>query len=244
MKISGFTFVHNAIAGGYPILEAIRAVQPFVDEIVVVDAGSTDGTGELVKSLSFPVRIVSAEWGDQAGETLARLHAMNESCEGEVIVHFEADEVWDGFLLSDAVSEVKKGNHDVAVHRIQVEQNFQRIRWYPHPVHRVFPRGSVRKVGETTDRKADAILLSPERGLLWDCTNCFRDCWWKRLDQQSQLRGGEPLNNLAVAEHANLEQRMGAGFLTQPHWTWTTTPLALPPILRPLVGQTSYGEWR
>lgn len=35
MKISGFTFVHNGITGGYPFAEAISAVKPYVDELAV-----------------------------------------------------------------------------------------------------------------------------------------------------------------------------------------------------------------
>ena len=49
MKLSGFTFIHNAITNGLPVFEAIKAVQPFVDEMVVVDMGSTDGTRELLR---------------------------------------------------------------------------------------------------------------------------------------------------------------------------------------------------
>ena len=76
MMISGFTFVHNGIEGGYPFMEAVRAVQPFVDEVVAVDAESTDGTREALARLPF-VRVVDGPWGREAGETLARLHAMN-----------------------------------------------------------------------------------------------------------------------------------------------------------------------
>ena len=51
MKVSGFTFVHNALAGGYPVAEAIAAVKPHVDEVVAVDMGSDDGTREVLDRL-------------------------------------------------------------------------------------------------------------------------------------------------------------------------------------------------
>jgi hypothetical protein len=240
-KISGFTFVHNGFEGGYPFREAVRAVLPFVDEVVAVDAASDDGTREAL--LKLGCRVLDAEWGDRAGETLARLHAMNAECRGDVVLHFEADEVWDWGLASEAVHRVMQGQgQDFAVLRLQVEQNFQRVRWYPWPVHRVFPRGSVRKVGETTDRAGEATLIGAAHGFVWDCTNCFRDNWVARLRNQSALRGGEPLNLLAVPGHANEPVRADdvEAFLAQPHWEWKGTPLAVPPLLRPLVGMTRY----
>ena len=157
----------------------------------------------------------------------------------------EGDEVFDGMLLAEVARWIKAGYHDLAVHRIQMEQNFQRVRWYPWPVHRVFPKGTVRKVGETTDRHADATVVAPEYGYLWDVTNCFRDNWVGRLDQQSKLRGGEPLNTLAVPIHTAEKPTMGDVkdwelFFNQPHWTWKRSPFDLPGPLERLVGMTKY----
>lgn len=243
MRISGFTYVHNALAGGYPIIEAMEAVLPFVDELVVVDAESDDGTVNLLlrySAIHKKVLVADGRWGDQAGETLARLHAMHAGlCRGNVILHFEADEVFDPQLASYACYLARQGNVDLRFWRLQVEQNFQKCRWYPHLVHRLFPRGSVKKVGETTDRNAGHIV-EPEHGFVWDMTNCFRDHWMSRLRQQSELRGSEPLNELAVPEHANLEPKMDGWFFDAPHWTWASTPLAIPAILKPLVGKVRY----
>lgn len=241
--LSGFTFIHNGIEGGYPFIEAIYSVWPFLDEIVVIDADSDDGTLDVLLQMGDKVRVIDARWGNRAGETLARLHAMNELCRGDVIVHFEADEVWDPNLLGVVTYQIRYGQgRDFVVYRIQVEQNFQRVRWYPWPVHRVFPRGSVKKIGESTNRHGQAMVVSADHGLLWDCTNCFRDDWLGRIKNQSILRNQEALNLLAVPNHANGPNRVDDidQFLAQPHWTYTTSPLALPDILRPLVGRTSY----
>jgi hypothetical protein len=124
--ISGFTFVHNAIDSGYPIVEAIRAVQPYVDEVCVVDMQSTDNTRQVLEKLS--VKIIDDYWGNEAGETLRQA------------------------LIKYIVELIKYDHTDISVHRLQLEQNFQRCRWYPEPVHRVFSRLShTRKEGHTTD---------------------------------------------------------------------------------------------
>lgn len=244
MKVSGFTFGHNLIDGGYPIVEAIQSVLPYVDEMVVVDMESTDGTRALLEKL--PVRIIDGVWDCKAGETLARAHAQNVECEGDLIWHFEADEVFD-LILSARIRELlNDGFTNISVQRIQIEQNFQRIRWYPHWVHRIFPKGSVTKNGETTfekDREA-MFYVHGDWGYLWDCTNCFADCWENRIKQQSELRNGEPLNTLMTPEHCmqptrlNLDTQMA--YFDHPLWEYEFTPLKLPYNLQHLVGQRKY----
>lgn len=245
MKISGFTYGHNLLEGGYPIVEVIRALQPFTDEIVVVDAASTDGTRQLLERLaakmSGSLRVLDGPWGDQAGQTLAALHAMNVECRGDVILHCEGDEVFDGMLLAEVCRQIKAGYYDIAVHRLQVSQNGQRCRWYPEPVHRVFPRGTVTKEGHTTNREWDALLLGPEHGFLWDVTNWFRDHWWGRVQNQAKLWHGVP-SLKAVPFHfaESIEVQDVNELLAQPHWTWTRSPFALPGPLERLVGQVRY----
>jgi len=152
--ISGFSYVHNALSTGIPIKESIKAVRPYVDEMVIVDAASTDGTGEWLKQSKDVDRVINTGWGNIAGETLKRLHAMHVQCEGDVIIHFEADEVFDDNLIGKIAESITCGLYELSVYRIQVEQNFQRIRWYSELVHRVFhklDKGIMRKVGHTTD---------------------------------------------------------------------------------------------
>lgn len=243
MKISGFTFIHNAINGGYPIVEAIRAVQPFVDEVVVVDMESDDGTRALLERLD--VRILDGKWTPgAAGKCLQDAHAMYKQCDGDVIVHFEGDEVFSHSLLFSLFVKIEQEicAPSFLVWRLQVEQNFQRIRWYPELVHRVFPKEStIVKEGHTTNKHNEATETPCSMGFLWDVTNCFRDNWVGRIKQQAELRD-EPYNFLHVPLHAGhpIGVENVAAFLSQPHWEWTTTPLDIPDILRPLVGQTRY----
>lgn len=240
MRVSGFTFVHNALEGGYPIQEAIQVVEPIVEEMVVVDMQSTDGTRDILEA--FGCRILNGVWNGKAGETLAQAHALYRECRGDIIIHFEADEVWDPFLLGHCLKYIRAGRSDLTVWRLQVEQNFQRIRWYPELVHRVFLRDSgTVKVGHTTNRHEEAISLRPEDGFLWDCTNCFRDNWKARIEAQAELWAEDPqfrrvpLHFSEAVQPQNLEE-----FLSQSHWTWKATPLAIPEILKPLVGMTRY----
>jgi len=189
--ISGFTFVHNAIVAGYPIVEAITAVRPWADEVVVVDMESTDNTREVVEQEGC--RVIEGQWipGGGCHECLQAAHALHEQCYGDVIVHFEADEVYDPFLISHIAYGIRElGRTDALVYRIQVEQNFQRLRWAPHLVHRVFPKGSVEQREHTTDRH-DGVenIIGPDHGLLWDCSSTFRGNYMARVAQQRELWG-------------------------------------------------------
>lgn len=242
-SISGFTFIHNAIAGGYPIVEAIQSVRPYVDEVVVVDMQSTDSTRQVLEALD--VRILDGFWGNQAGETLRGAHDLYRRCRGDIIIHFDGDEVFGDRLIRRVIELIDSGRIDIAVMRLQIEQNFQRCRWYPEAVHRVFPRLSdTWKEGHTTNRQEQALMTNPEDGFLWDCTNCFRDNWLNRVNKQAELRGVEP-QYLMVGQHCNWDVDLSKNDVEHwlklgKQWTWTATPFNIPAILRPLVGMVKY----
>jgi len=50
MKVSGFTFVRNAIRYDYPVVEAIQSILPLCTELVVAVGNSDDDTLQLIRS--------------------------------------------------------------------------------------------------------------------------------------------------------------------------------------------------
>lgn len=69
MKVSGFTFVRNAIVYDYPIIEAINSILPICDEVVVAVGNSEDNTLELIKGIDSPkIRIIETVWDDSLRE--------------------------------------------------------------------------------------------------------------------------------------------------------------------------------
>ncbi|MEA5402015.1 hypothetical protein VB776_03745 [Arcicella sp. DC2W] len=75
MKISGFTFVRNAIKFDYPIVEAITSILPICDEVVVAVGNSEDETLALIQSINSPkIKIIETIWDDslrKGGQVLA-----------------------------------------------------------------------------------------------------------------------------------------------------------------------------
>ena len=75
MKVSGFTFVRNAIKFDYPIVEAITSILPVCDEMIVAVGNSDDATLALIKSINSPkIKIIQTTWDDtlrEGGKVLA-----------------------------------------------------------------------------------------------------------------------------------------------------------------------------
>ncbi len=69
MKVSGFTFIRNAILFDYPIVEAITSILPVCDEFIVALGKSEDETYGLIQSISSPkIKIVHTVWDDNLRE--------------------------------------------------------------------------------------------------------------------------------------------------------------------------------
>jgi len=98
MKVSGFTFVRNAVDAGYPLVESISSVLPLCDEFVVAAGDSTDGTTELLRSIGSPkLRIIDTVWDPARffdGKIFAdQTNIALEACTGDWAFYIQADEV-------------------------------------------------------------------------------------------------------------------------------------------------------
>jgi glycosyltransferase involved in cell wall biosynthesis len=98
MKVSGFTFVRNAIDLYYPIVEAITSILPICDEFIVAAGDSTDGTTEVVRSIQEPkIKIIQTVW-DPAQFVRGAVNAQQtnialDACTGDWAFYLQADEV-------------------------------------------------------------------------------------------------------------------------------------------------------
>lgn len=105
MKISGYTYVKDAVSMDYPFVESIKTHLDFCDEVVVVDASvKNDGTKEALASLK-------KEAGDKLKLYEATLdwtvpnygiydgvlkQTAREKCSGEFLWQFDCDELIHG----------------------------------------------------------------------------------------------------------------------------------------------------
>ena len=69
MKVTGFTFIRNALIYDYPVVEAIRSVIPICDDFVVAVGNSDDETLELIRQIDRnKIRIIETVWDDSLRE--------------------------------------------------------------------------------------------------------------------------------------------------------------------------------
>lgn len=99
MKVTGFSFIRNAIRYDYPIREALLSLLPLVDEVVVAVGKSDDDTLALVKNLDpKKIRILETIWDDslrEGGKVLAQetQKAYEEIDGGTWAFYLQGDEV-------------------------------------------------------------------------------------------------------------------------------------------------------
>lgn len=98
MKISGFTFIRNAIRFDYPLVESIRSILPIVDEFIVNVGPDEDGTLKLIQSIGNPkIKILQSQWNPHL-TTGGYIYAQQTNiamfnCLGKWAFYLQADEV-------------------------------------------------------------------------------------------------------------------------------------------------------
>lgn len=98
MKVSGFTFLRNAVMNGYPFEESIRSLLPIVDEYVVAIGAGQDETLERVASIDDPkIRILETTWNESMqdrGFVYGQQKMIAQyQCSGDWAFYLEGDEV-------------------------------------------------------------------------------------------------------------------------------------------------------
>ena len=104
MKVSGFSFIRNAIKLDYPIVEAITSILPICDEFVVAVGNSEDETLSMIQSIDSPkIKIIETVWDDslrEGGTVLA-----NET--DKALRHISPDSDWCFYIQGDEVVHEK-----------------------------------------------------------------------------------------------------------------------------------------
>src|SRR5579864_9295071 len=97
------------------IAEAIRSVvaQTYTNwELVVVDDGSTDGTGAIVAGLDLPTEKLHYIAQANAGDGAARNRAITEA-RGELIAFLDSDDIWEPARLERQIAVIAAGPYDL-----------------------------------------------------------------------------------------------------------------------------------
>lgn len=98
MRVSGFTFLRNAVVNGYPFEESIRSLLPIVDEYIVAVGDSEDETYLRLEAINdSKIRIVKTQWNESMtdrGFVYGQQKMIAQyQCSGDWAFYLEADEV-------------------------------------------------------------------------------------------------------------------------------------------------------
>jgi (heptosyl)LPS beta-1,4-glucosyltransferase len=134
------------------IERCIDSLKGCVDEIVVLDANSTDRTAEICRAKG--VRFVQKEWMGYA----AAKNFLNEQTTGDYILSIDADEAL-SIELRETLSRLKSEGLDGAysVNRITnyCGKWIRHSGWFPDVKVRLFPRDKARWIGEIVHEELD-----------------------------------------------------------------------------------------
>ncbi len=93
------------------IVEVINKVKPLVDEIVIVDDGSSDQTAQLAEKQGVTVLRHLINRGQGAALQTGNQYALKKG--GEIIVHFDADGQFLAEEIKDIVQPLEQGEVEV-----------------------------------------------------------------------------------------------------------------------------------
>ena len=159
MKISGFTFVRNAVKYDYPVQESIRSILPIVDEFIVSVGNSDDGTLQLIESIGSPkIKISHSVWDDSlkeggrvlAVETDKALAQVDKSADWAF--YLQADEVvhekhWDTIVNAARIHKDNKEVEGLLFKYVHFYGTYDYIgdsrRWYGHEIRMIRNNGHI-----------------------------------------------------------------------------------------------------
>jgi hypothetical protein len=259
--VSACVFIRNNSAG-FCLWESMAMVLPLVQQFLILDLESSDGTWETLQEIAYhnpKVQLYRRPWPHiDAGVFADLANELVALCGYERVWYYQADEIPHERLIPLIRQRFEAGLFDLAFWRIQYKENWQGVRWFPHLVHRVGLKGQFNFVGDgmTTDRTWDAKICSDYGGEMFPRWGELGEEGIKPYTHQmlmdvSQLGGFRDNIIERRALHAPFwhesdyveglpPNEWAARAMANPNWTKTESPFDLPAIMRYHLGRTRY----
>jgi hypothetical protein len=104
MKVTGFTFIKDALIYDYPVVEAIKSILPVCDDFVVAVGKSNDDTLKLISNIDpVKIRIIETIWDESLREGGRVLAVETDKAFAEV----PSDSDWAFYIQGDEVVHEK-----------------------------------------------------------------------------------------------------------------------------------------
>ena len=173
-KITACCFIRDTYTGAFCLWESMAQIIPLVDEYIVMDCGSTDGTLEELANLAElnpKIKIVHGNllrtYADGRPDNRVFADLANElvmMAKNEIVFYHQADEIFHEDLikiLREMLDDSGVGLKEVSFLRYQLKNNFQEMKWYPHVVKRIGLKYNFRFTGDgmNAENYGDAPLI-------------------------------------------------------------------------------------
>lgn len=164
--ISAATFIRDTIQGAFCLFESMASWLPLVDDMTIIDVGSTDGTLELLQDIAAAnqhIRVVQSRFSRiDAGAFADIANDCVAQWKHNTGIFWQADEIPHQNLLEMLDDALGEGANDMVLWRYQLKENWQIMKWPPHPVHRLGTKGNFKFVddGMNTDRYFEPPVCS------------------------------------------------------------------------------------
>jgi hypothetical protein len=173
LRVSGFTFVRDAVRLRYPVVPAIRSILPLVDEMIVNVGVSPDGTLDLVRAIGDPRLVVLESRWDESSLERGRVLAQQTDlalarCTGDVGLYVQADEALHDDDHAAVRAALERLHADARVEGLLFDYvhfygSFHTVgvsrRWYRREV-----RGIRNRIGVRSWRDAQGFRIGPGDG--------------------------------------------------------------------------------
>jgi glycosyltransferase involved in cell wall biosynthesis len=169
MKVSGFSFVRNAVKYDYPFIESIQSLLPLCDEFVVAVGASEDDTLDKILALPSPkIKVIETVWDDSlrtGGAVLAQqTNLALDQVSGDWAFYLQADEVVHEHDLPTIERAMREFLDDSRVEGLLFNYNHfygsygyvgVSRQWYRREIRVVRPRTGVRSWGDAQGFRID-----------------------------------------------------------------------------------------
>ena len=236
---------------------------PQIEDMHVLDLGSTDGTEKWLEQIAEKNPRVHVHFSRfskvDAGAFADAANDCIKFAKNDRVLFWQADEICHEDLLPFAAKMIDDGQRELSFWRYQLRENFQKIKWYPHPVQRIGTKPDFTFVGdgmntkgyfgppvlgdydggffmrwETDYKHAPATLPTNQMLLDVSLVGAFRENIPERRRKHAPFWHEEPsIEGTPCNAWLARERR-------NPNWTATTTPFDIPRIMRWHLGQTRY----
>lgn len=162
LPISAFVIAVNEANRIGAVLERLK---PLVDEIVVVDSGSTDGTQELAES--FGARVIHNDWPGYGPQK----RFAESQCRNDWLLNLDADEVLSDKLTAEMTRAFAGGPPKYAGYFLRIrdcDQDQRAPSWFAHTTRavRLYDRRAGRYADSTVHDRVQFEAVEPKLGEL------------------------------------------------------------------------------